>query len=266
MPTQNVLVVRRRAWILGLVAMAGCAAALLVAPVPQDPSYHLFADDRTILGVPNFWNVVSNGGYLVVCIHALRRLAELPSPLLRPAYLTFGIAMMFVAAGSSYYHLAPSTPRLVWDRLPMSIAFMALFASVLGDRVSWRLGRALFWPLLVLGAASVGYWWWTESRGVGDLRLYALVQFLPMILLPLMLLMCPGTARSAPWLWATFAAYFVAKLAEAFDAPIYHALGFSGHSIKHLVSALAALFAIRAILRLEPPLRRIAPSASATEA
>jgi hypothetical protein len=89
MPTHNVFV-RRPAWIVGIVAMAGCAAALLVPPIPQDPSYHLFADRRTIHGVPNFWNVVSNGAYLVVCIHALRRLAELPSRLLRPAYLTVG--------------------------------------------------------------------------------------------------------------------------------------------------------------------------------
>jgi hypothetical protein len=31
-----------------------------LAPIPQDPSYHQFVDQRTILSIPNFWNVVSN--------------------------------------------------------------------------------------------------------------------------------------------------------------------------------------------------------------
>ena len=39
---------------------------LLVPPILQDQSYHQFADQRTILGVPNFWNVVSNLPFLAV--------------------------------------------------------------------------------------------------------------------------------------------------------------------------------------------------------
>ena len=74
----------------------------------------------------------------------------------------------------------------------MSVAFMALFSLVLGDRVSWRLGEALAWPLMLLGAASVLYWYWTETRGAGDLRAYGVVQFLPILLMPLMLLTVSG--------------------------------------------------------------------------
>jgi hypothetical protein len=28
--------------------------------IQQDQLYHVFADQRTLLGIPHFWNVVSN--------------------------------------------------------------------------------------------------------------------------------------------------------------------------------------------------------------
>jgi hypothetical protein len=105
----------------------------------------------------------------------------------------------------------------------------------------------------VLGAASVAYWAWSERQGAGDLRPYGLVQFLPVLLLPLILLIFPGSRSSARWLWGTVALYVVAKVAEQLDRPMYDTLGFSGHSIKHIVSAIAVLFAMVAMLRLEPP-------------
>jgi hypothetical protein len=33
---------------------------LLLPPILQDQNYHHFADERTLLRVPNFWNVVSS--------------------------------------------------------------------------------------------------------------------------------------------------------------------------------------------------------------
>ena len=41
---------------LGLAA-ASLAALLLLPPILQDQSYHRFADERTLFGIPNFWNV-----------------------------------------------------------------------------------------------------------------------------------------------------------------------------------------------------------------
>jgi hypothetical protein len=242
-----------REGVLALVALLAVGAVFFVPRIPQDPAYHLFADTRTIAGVPNFWNVFSNIGYLIVGVWGLTRARRLPSPSFRAAYLIFCIAVIWVAFGSSYYHYAPSTRALVWDRLPMSVAFPALFSLVLSERVSMRWGRALLGPLCVLGAASVAYWAWSERQGAGDLRPYGLVQFLPVLLLPLILLIFPGSRSSARWLWATVALYVVAKVAEQLDRPMYDTLGFSGHSIKHIVSAIAVLFAMVAMLRLEPP-------------
>ena len=240
-----------RGWLLAIVAGGAIAAALFVPRIAQDESYHHFADVRTIAGIPNFWNVVSNLLFALVGIYGLFMTPRLASRSLWPGYIAFCLAIIGVCFGSGYYHYSPSTPALVWDRLPMSLAFMAVFALVLGNRVNPALGRALLGPLLILGAASVFYWAWTESRGVGDLRPYALVQFLPFVLIALMLLIYPGSRDSAAWIWWAMLMYFLAKLAEHFDVPIYRAVGLSGHTIKHLLSAGAVLFALFALLRLD---------------
>jgi hypothetical protein len=241
-----------RAWVLGLVSVLAVVAAVLVQPIAQDPAYHRFIDTRTIAGLPHFWDVASNLGFLIVGAYGLSRLPQLPSLVLGYAYIVFCLAVIGVAFGSSYYHYAPSTPRLLWDRLPMSVAFMALFFAILVDRAPWKGVGKLFWPLMAAGVGSVVYWGWTESAGRGDLRPYALVQFLPLVLMPLMLLLYSGSRRSEPLLWSTFGAYLLAKVAEYFDTPLYQAFGLSGHTIKHLLSAVAVFFAVQALLRMDP--------------
>src|SRR5215472_11808777 len=245
-----------RGRLLGSVIVIAIAITLLVPPIPQDESYHLFADARTLAAIPNFWNVISNFPFLIVGIYGLLSTSGLASRSLRPGYILFCLAVTGVSFGSAYYHYAPSTPALVWDRLPMSIAFMAVLALLLGDRVSPALGRALLGPLVVLGVASVLYWAWTERRGVGDLRPYALVQFLPFVLLVLMLLIYRGSRASTTWLWWSFLMYFLAKLGEQFDVAIFRLVGLSGHTMKHLLSALAVFFALLALLKLDSTARR----------
>ena len=133
----------------------------------------------------------------------------------------------------------------------MTVAFMALFAMVLSDRMSAHGARVLLWPLVLAGVASVGYWYWSERHGRGDLRAYGVIQFLPMLLIPLMLLFCSGKGLRAPWLWGTLGTYAVAKVAEHFDAALFDMTGIvSGHSLKHVFGALAVLWAIFAVLRL----------------
>ncbi len=244
-----------RQWSLAILSFAALVAVCFVPRIPQDPAYHEFVDSRTLLAVPNFWNVISNVGYLIVGLYGLVRASRLRSPVLRPAYITFCVAVTLVAFGSSWYHYAPTSESLVWDRLPMAAGFMALLSLVLGERLSWQLSQRVLWPLVIIGVATVLYWAWTEARGVGDLRPYGLVQFLPIVLMPLLLLLFPGNRRSATWLWWTFAGYLVAKIAEQLDGPIYDAIGLSGHSIKHFVSSVAVLFAVFAMLEMKAPPR-----------
>jgi len=52
--------------------VAICFAVL--PPIAQDPHYHAFADGRTLHGVPNFWNVISNIPFFLVALYGIRAL------------------------------------------------------------------------------------------------------------------------------------------------------------------------------------------------
>lgn len=235
--------------LLALVAAAGGVGAFLLDPIPQDPAYHAFADTRTFFGVPNFWNVATNLPFLFVGTWGLLRARRLAASELATHYRVYCGAVALVAFGSGWYHLAPTNVSLVWDRLPMTVAFMSLFSALLADRISWLLGRALLWPLVVAGVASIAWWIRGESLGQGDLRAYGLVQFLPMLLIPTILLLWRGGSVAARPLWLGFGAYALAKLAEHCDAAVYAATGFGGHSLKHLLAAAAAWWIARAFQR-----------------
>jgi hypothetical protein len=92
-------------------------------------------------------------------------------------YWVFFAGVALTSAGSAWYHLAPDDARLVWDRLPMTIAFMSLVAAVVSERIDVRIGNLLLWPLVLLGLASVVYWRWSALAGFENLRPYLAVQF-----------------------------------------------------------------------------------------
>lgn len=228
-----------RRWRIGAlvgVALAALVVAWLVRPLPQDPAYHDFADRRPLLGVPHGLNVMSNVGFLVVGGWAFLRVTRAGlAGWERAALLIYGSGLVLTALGSAWYHLAPSSGTLVWDRLPLSLLFPTVLAVAVGDRVGAAAGRACLAPLALGAVASVVYWRLTD-----DLRPYVLAQFLPMLLIPLMLALLAGRRPAAP-LFAGVAVYGIGKIAELADRAIF-ALGgvVSGHTLKHLLAALAA--------------------------
>lgn len=243
---------RLKVWILIIVAIAGVVALPFIPRISQDPNYHEFADTRDLLGVPHFWNVITNFPFLFVGLAGLITLylnhQRGRASGLRLYFAIFLVGVMYVSDGSAAYHYAPSNATLVWDRLPMTMAFMAFLAMVIADCISPTYARKLLWPLLLLGGGSVGYWYATECAGAGDLRLYGLVQFFPVILIPLALVMFGTKSLRARFLWAALATYVAAKFAEHYDASIYHALGvLSGHSIKHLLASLSTFWIVLAV-------------------
>lgn len=224
----------RKAHALGVVAAAAVLAAFFHAPIPQDLAYHAFADTRSFAGIPNVWDVLSNLPFLAVGLYGLTRRVQ---P--KTAYLTLCGGVLLVSLGSAYYHYAPSNETLLWDRLPMTIAFMALFSMLLEERVTHR--KTLI-PLLALGLASAFYWSWTD-----DLRPYLLVQFLPLLLLPLILALYAPRYLSTRLLLCAFGLYVAAKLFEHYDRSVLAWLPLSGHTIKHLVSGAATLSLVLAV-------------------
>ena len=231
-------------------------ALVMVRPaIPQDPSYHLFADDRSWLGIPNFLNVASNLPFAIVGLVGLAvtfrfrpgRSPMFSDPWERWPYATLFAGAALTAIGSSYYHLAPDNGRLVWDRLPMTLGFMGLLTAMLGERVSLIGARRAFIPLLVFGALSVAYWSWSEARDRGDLRFYLLVQFGSLVCVVLLILLYPNRYRASGYLIAGLGAYVAAKILEVYDRRVF-AFGriVSGHTLKHLLAAtgLACLVAM----------------------
>lgn len=235
-----------------VVVVVAVAGGFSLPPIPQDPAYHAFADRRTIAGIPNALDVLSNIPFLIAGCFGLAVLrvhgAQMERWQMRAYAALFG-GTALTGLGSAYYHLAPDNARLVWDRLPMTIGFMGLLTAMIGERVSARAARRLFVPLLALGAFSVAFWAWTEGRGAGDLRLYGLVQFGSLAVVLLLLALYRATQPGTVYLLAGLGAYAGAKVFEALDAQIY-ALGqiVSGHSLKHAAAAAGLAF-IAAMVR-----------------
>jgi hypothetical protein len=224
------------------LAVAATGALFSIPPFTDPAWYYDFADGRTFWGLPNCLNVVSNLPWAVIGTLGLL----FPGGSFTEKWERAGAAVLFAAIGltaigSAYFHLAPSPATLLWDRLPMTLIFMPVLALTIAERIGMRAGRMLFIPLLALGISSVLYW-----RFMGDVRLYLLIQFFPMLAVPLMIWWFPARYTRAADLVAAVGWYALAKAFELSDRPVYAATGMvSGHTLKHLTGALASLWLLR---------------------
>ena len=242
-------------WIPAGVLLLVVVAALLYGPIGQPPGYHEFADRRTLLGLPNAADVLSNLGFALVGLWGLWNLLRKRQHSLgfaRSGYCLFLGALVLTALGSSYYHLAPDNDRLLWDRLPIALASAGLLLAVRGEthqtQPAWML------PALVAAAvASVLWWSYTESHGRGDLRPYLLMQGAPLLFIPLWhwIYGAPRAERVA--FGIAILLYALAKLFELGDRAVFDMSGFiSGHTIKHLLAAAAAAVLTANMVRRNP--------------
>jgi hypothetical protein len=240
---------RRRVLAFTAVLGGACAAGVLLAlpPWPQDPGYHHFADARTLLGVPNALNVLTNLAFLFVAAMAFRARPRLaPGDELLPVRI-FALGLVLTSIGSAIYHAFPSDRTLVLDRAGMVVAFMALIAIAIGDYAGAAVRSTLAIAELA-GIASIVIW-----MAANDLRLYGVAQFFP----PLLLIALPLFFRSrytrGSLLAGVFVFYAIAKLCETYDRLLFDAMGqtISGHSLKHLAAAAAAGFIVLWIARRE---------------
>lgn len=232
------------------VAVLVTIIALLLPPIPQPAAYHNFADHRTWLGIPNFEDVASNLPFAIIGACGLIELAtpvaiRFADPWERFAYVIMFAGLILTAFGSAYYHLAPDNTRLVWDRIPIMIVFMALLAAVITERVSVGTGLVLFPVLQGVGIASVLTWRAGELHGHGDLRFYAAVQVYAILVLLLALLFQPKYTRCADFA-VVVGFYVAAKILEESDRQVF-AVGHlvSGHTLKHLAAAAASYWILR---------------------
>jgi hypothetical protein len=225
-----------------VLTVASLAGLSLIPPIPQDQSYHQFADQRTLFGIPNFWNVVSNLPFIAVGAAGLARFHR------QAATTVLFLGIFLTGFGSSYYHWNPSDGPLFWDRLPMTLCFMAILALVVEERVSAKAGAVLLWPLLAVGLFSLLLW-----RQIGDLRLYVWVQFFPALALPLMFLLFPPKYTGTYYWLIAAALYALAKVLEFYDGAVYSVGSIlSGHTLKHLAAAGACFAILRYFVARRP--------------
>jgi hypothetical protein len=186
---------KRTRWIIVFTILC-IAAAFLLPALPQPLAYHHFAYRRDVFGIHNFFDVLSNLGFLIsglaglVIVFGGRGRFEFRRE--RWPYAVFFLGVLLTAVGSGYYHLAPDNESLVWDRLPMTIAFMGLVSSQIVDRINIRAGLVLLVPMLLVGSASVIYWWATERAGVGNVLPYGILQGYSVVIVLLLALLSPS--------------------------------------------------------------------------
>ena len=208
----------------------------------DSPAYFDFVDARSVWGIPNAWNVLSNLPFLLAGGWGLCRLKSVEGKV-----ISLGVAL--TCLGSSLFHWSPNFNTLFWDRLPMAVAFMGILALVIGDRIDLSLGSRSLPFLVLVGIATVVNW----QFGNGDLRPYLLVQYCGLSAVLLIAILIPGGRLPSRSLIVAFSLYALAKALESHDGSIFQMTGeiVSGHSLKHLLAALGVGILLRRLALLE---------------
>jgi hypothetical protein len=230
--------------VIAAVIAAAAVVVVLAPAVRRGPAFHVYADQRTWLGIPHAGDVLSNLPFIVVGALGLAR---------RPRGLAALVFAGFVAIGlgSGAYHVAPGDTSLAFDWLPIVLTLAWLAGFVIGDRHDAALGRAVAIAGSAAAVAGVAVWWaggGTAAPG-GDMRWYVATQALGVVLVAIAALL-PATAHSPAkldrrWLIAGVAGFLLARLLSSSDQCLLDATGISGHSWKHLALGAAAACVLR---------------------
>lgn len=213
----------KRALLLSLGLPLGLAVIAALLPVALPAGYHDFADGSHLCGLHPFGDTASNLGFLLAGLFVWAQARAAHERLL-------AIALVATCAGSWWYHLAPDDGRLLVDRLPMAPAFAAMGAIALfSDAPRLALHFSIVASLLFALAA-----WFAQATGN---QAYWVAAQIHVLLIVLSAIADPRLRAAA---LAAFGLYVAAKLCETFDHRILALTGFvSGHTIKHLLAALA---------------------------
>lgn len=108
----------KRHAVLVVAVLASLVGVLSESPIPQDATYHLMADRRSLFGIPNGLNVLSNLPFAIVGGVGLAATFSRNAGAIafRDRWLRWPYAAVFAGAaltafGSAYYHLAPDNAR-----------------------------------------------------------------------------------------------------------------------------------------------------------
>lgn len=247
---------RLKAFSLWLLVAVLAVVAFKLPRIAQPLWYHDFADRRACFDLPNCLDTATNALFILAGLAGLVFLhSALHSTSARRTfidsretlpYALFFFATILVSFSSGFYHLAPNNGRLVWDRAAIALALMAWFAAILCERVNIKAGLHLLPLLVIAGLGSVFYWGWSEVQGAGDLRYYGLIQLTAILLTPLLLWLYPPRYNGDRDILTVIGLYSLALLFDFSDRLVFSLTGgfISGHTIKHVIAALAAYWVV----------------------
>lgn len=212
-------------------------------PLRDNPHYHDFAEQRIICGVPHVGDVLSNLAFIVVGLILLWRGNKTELKLYEFQdfmYYFFAFSCILLGLGSGYYHWNPNNATLAWDRGTMVVGFTVIFMDslwryrILSDEQSATRFAICFFAFV----GSVMLW-----NKTGILEPYILVQFFTMFVLPFIALSRYKVIQGKALL-GLFVFYAIAKFFEHYDIQTWLVLHgvISGHTIKHLMYAVALLY------------------------
>lgn len=240
------------------VLYAVCAALAAVAcagpHVAAGAGAHAFADARTLWGIPHAIDVLSNLPFALAGLLGLTALARaahrraVQGGTLACAALFFG-GLLLTTGGSALYHWQPTDATLLADRAGMLVAFAGMLGLAVNSRLGARAASVMVATVLAGGALALHTW-----AASGQLLPWAVLQGGGMLVLLGLALRQPEPGRLAVSLWAVVGWYAVAKLLELGDHAVFGWTDgwVAGHSLKHVLAALAA-WPVIAALRAVPP-------------
>jgi len=257
---------RRETCLLATFVLLVLAAVLAPELPTRLGGNNSFADSRAWGVLPNALDVLSNlpfaliGAWGLVWLHrfdtqhgrsgAAGALPHAPHFAHGPPHTTLDCAWLFfsglliTAVGSAFFHLHPDAPRLAADRAGMAVAFAGLIGVAVCERVSARAGWLAAWFSLAGALLAVAV-----DHESGNLAPWVVVQFGGMgLVLGLTMARPVAGAMGIKLGWVVFF-YALAKLFELGDGALFSATGhaISGHTLKHLTAALAALPVLQAL-------------------
>ena len=230
---------------VGAAIAAAVVAVYQVGPVMRGPGFHEYADARAWHAVRNAGDVLSNVAFLLAAAALIPLGRDQRAASARFA-MAAGLGVAAIGIGSAAYHTAPSDELLVLDWGPIAVTLAVVAAAVFDDRFGRRAGTAALIIGLVAGPATIAWWYAGGGTAGGDMAPYAAFQLLGVGLPVVVAVMAPGRLSAVP-LVAALVGFTAARGLTARDADIFAAAGISGHSLKHVVAAIAAGFALRAL-------------------
>ncbi len=237
-------------WLLALTAGPALAEALGLALNAHGHAHlhahgHPFVDARTLLGVPNAMDVLTNAPLALAGVWGLLVMRRRAWPATtQQAVGVFFVGLVATGHGSAWYHWAPDAAGLVWDRLGMAVTFAGALSLAVAERVGQAPARQALRVLLPLALLSA-----ILPASNGNVLPWAVLQFGGMALVVWLALRPPVAGAIGIRLGALIGLYALAKLLELGDEAVFRATAdtVSGHSLKHLTAALAAWPVIAAL-------------------